>query len=125
MVRRGIYCDRRGRSGLIERAAGVGAAYQFTKDATSNLRQKDDCYSEAIAGFVGGMGIGIYSAHTSLIARNHLTPSRAKPSIHARCWCDYRGRHVRIPLHQRLQGHHISRDGRGGGRAEGERKEVP
>jgi hypothetical protein len=46
---------------LIEGAAGVGATYQFTKDATSNLRQKDDCYSEAIAGFLSGCGVGIYS----------------------------------------------------------------
>ncbi|KAH5635247.1 hypothetical protein HBI51_170450 [Parastagonospora nodorum] len=46
--------------GIIALYAGVGAAYQFTKDATSNLRQKDDCYSEAVAGFVGGMGLGVY-----------------------------------------------------------------
>jgi hypothetical protein len=57
--------------GLIGVAAGVGAAYQFTKDATSNLRKKDDCYSEAVAGFVAGTGIGIYSTfvtHMSLIS---------------------------------------------------------
>jgi hypothetical protein len=56
--------------GLIGRVAGVGAAYQFTKDATSNLRRKDDCYSEAVAGFVAGTGIGIYrmlAAPASLI----------------------------------------------------------
>ncbi|CAO2656163.1 Nn.00g049660.m01.CDS01 [Neocucurbitaria sp. VM-36] len=45
--------------GVIALYAGVGAAYQFTLDATSNLRQKDDCYSEAIAGFVAGCGVGI------------------------------------------------------------------
>ncbi|KAF2033265.1 hypothetical protein EK21DRAFT_98282 [Setomelanomma holmii] len=45
--------------GIIALFGGVGAAYQFTKDATSNLRQKDDCYSEAVAGFVAGAGIGI------------------------------------------------------------------
>jgi hypothetical protein len=44
-------------------AAGVGAAYQFTLDATSNLRQKDDCYSEAVAGFVAGCGVGVASMH--------------------------------------------------------------
>jgi hypothetical protein len=42
---------------------GVGAAYQFTLDATSNLRQKDDCYSEAIAGFVAGCGVGVASMY--------------------------------------------------------------
>lgn len=40
-------------------AGGIGATYQFTKDATSNLRQKDDCYSEAIAGFLAGCGVGV------------------------------------------------------------------
>ncbi|KAF2849314.1 hypothetical protein T440DRAFT_426957 [Plenodomus tracheiphilus IPT5] len=45
--------------GLIALYGGVGAAYQFTLDATSNLRQKDDCYSEAVAGFVAGTGLGI------------------------------------------------------------------
>ncbi|KAF1920605.1 hypothetical protein BDU57DRAFT_508994 [Ampelomyces quisqualis] len=46
--------------GLIALFAATGAAYQFTLDATSNLRQKDDCYSEAIAGFVSGTCVGIY-----------------------------------------------------------------
>lgn len=54
--------------GLIGVAAGVGAAYQFTKDATSNLRKKDDCYSEAVAGFVAGTGIGIYSMLVALLS---------------------------------------------------------
>ncbi|RAR01662.1 tubulin folding cofactor c [Stemphylium lycopersici] len=45
--------------GIIALYAGVGAAYQFTLDATSNLRRKDDCYSEAAAGFVAGCGVGI------------------------------------------------------------------
>ena len=35
--------------------------YQFTKDATANLRQKDDCYGEALAGFMGGTVIGVAS----------------------------------------------------------------
>jgi hypothetical protein len=62
MVRSGPLWEQFVYRGLIGGVAGVGAAYQFTKDATSNLRRKDDCYSEAIAGFVGGMGIGVYSA---------------------------------------------------------------
>jgi hypothetical protein len=40
-------------------AGGVGAAYQFSKDATGNLRQKDDCYNEAVGGFVAGCGVGV------------------------------------------------------------------
>jgi hypothetical protein len=39
--------------------AGVGVAYQFTLDATANLRQKDDCYGEALAGFAGGAALGV------------------------------------------------------------------
>ena len=42
----------------------MGATYQFTLDATSNLRRKDDCYSEAIAGFAAGSAVGISSTHT-------------------------------------------------------------
>ncbi|KAF1843759.1 uncharacterized protein K460DRAFT_342272 [Cucurbitaria berberidis CBS 394.84] len=45
--------------GIIALYAAVGATYQFTLDSTSNLRQKDDCYSEAIAGFAAGCGVGI------------------------------------------------------------------
>ncbi|PSN62553.1 hypothetical protein BS50DRAFT_531868 [Corynespora cassiicola Philippines] len=45
--------------GIIAVYAGVGAAYQFTKDASANLRQKDDCYTEALAGFMGGSVLGI------------------------------------------------------------------
>ncbi|OAL54918.1 hypothetical protein IQ07DRAFT_531466 [Pyrenochaeta sp. DS3sAY3a] len=45
--------------GTIALFAGVGAAYQFTLDATSNLRQTDDCYSEALAGFMAGAAMGV------------------------------------------------------------------
>ncbi|KAF2130142.1 hypothetical protein P153DRAFT_366609 [Dothidotthia symphoricarpi CBS 119687] len=45
--------------GIIALYAGVGAAYQFTKDVTSNLRHKDDVYSEAIAGFAAGSAVGV------------------------------------------------------------------
>jgi hypothetical protein len=101
--------DIGGGYGLIEGTAGVGAAYQFTKDATSNLRQKDDCYSEAVAGFVGGMGLGVYSTCIIFPSTIMLTIIRAKPSIHARCWSCYLRRHDCIPLHQRLEGRN-SRD---------------
>ncbi|KAF1956592.1 hypothetical protein CC80DRAFT_472142 [Byssothecium circinans] len=45
--------------GLIAMFAAVGTAYQFTLDASSNLRQKDDAYSEALAGFAAGATIGV------------------------------------------------------------------
>ncbi|KAJ4300677.1 hypothetical protein N0V90_002765 [Kalmusia sp. IMI 367209] len=45
--------------GIIAVFAGVGVAYQFTKDAAANLRQKDDTYNDALAGFVGGSVIGV------------------------------------------------------------------
>jgi hypothetical protein len=35
--------------------------YQFTKDATANLRKKDDIYGEALAGFMGGSVVGVQS----------------------------------------------------------------
>ena len=37
----------------------MGVLYQFTKDATANLRQKDDLYGEALAGFMSGTAVGI------------------------------------------------------------------
>ncbi|KAF2685801.1 hypothetical protein K458DRAFT_300369 [Lentithecium fluviatile CBS 122367] len=45
--------------GIIALYAGVGVAYQFTHDATANLRQKDDCYNEALAGFAAGSAVGV------------------------------------------------------------------
>lgn len=55
-----------GAMGILTRSGGIiavygaaGATYQFTLDATSNLRGKDDCYSEAIAGFASGTAVGI------------------------------------------------------------------
>lgn len=42
-------------------AAGAGGAYQFTLDATANLRHKDDCYNEFYAGFAAGAVTGIMS----------------------------------------------------------------
>ncbi|KAJ4348500.1 uncharacterized protein N0V89_009876 [Didymosphaeria variabile] len=44
--------------GIIAVFTGVGVLYQFTKDATANLRQKDDTYGEALAGFMGGTAVG-------------------------------------------------------------------
>ncbi|KAF2868908.1 hypothetical protein BDV95DRAFT_577908 [Massariosphaeria phaeospora] len=45
--------------GIIALYAAVGATYQITKDSASNLREKDDLYSEAMAGFAGGSVVGI------------------------------------------------------------------
>ncbi|KAF2641324.1 hypothetical protein P280DRAFT_468962 [Massarina eburnea CBS 473.64] len=45
--------------GIIATFAGVGALYQFTLDASSNLRQKDDAYGEALAGFAAGATLGV------------------------------------------------------------------
>ncbi|KAF2267676.1 hypothetical protein CC78DRAFT_530755 [Lojkania enalia] len=45
--------------GIIALYAGVGAAYQFSRDSAANLRQKDDTYNEAIGGFIGGMVLGL------------------------------------------------------------------
>ncbi|KAF1970374.1 hypothetical protein BU23DRAFT_538077 [Bimuria novae-zelandiae CBS 107.79] len=45
--------------GTIALFASVGFLYQFTKDVTANLRQKDDTYGEAFAGFMGGTAVGV------------------------------------------------------------------
>lgn len=46
---------------LIGGTAGTAAVYQFTLDATANLRQKDDTYGEFIAGACGGAALGVTS----------------------------------------------------------------
>ena len=50
------------------RTAGVGVLYQFTKDATANLREKDDTYNEFLAGFMGGTAVGIHSAFLRFVS---------------------------------------------------------
>ncbi|CAI6338813.1 unnamed protein product [Periconia digitata] len=45
--------------GVIALFAGVGASYQFTLDASANLRQQDDTYNDAIAGFAAGAAVGV------------------------------------------------------------------
>ncbi|KAF2800789.1 hypothetical protein K505DRAFT_320176 [Melanomma pulvis-pyrius CBS 109.77] len=48
------------RSGhIIAIYAGVGAAYQFTRDSAANLRRKEDAYNEALGGFAGGAVVGL------------------------------------------------------------------
>lgn len=37
----------------------MGGAYEFTKSASANLRQKDDTYNTAIGGFFSGTMLGL------------------------------------------------------------------
>lgn len=52
----------------------MGATYQFTLDAASNLRQKDDCYNEAIAGFAAGAVVGVARMYRPTTGRHHADP---------------------------------------------------
>ena len=45
--------------GLTARAAAMGGAYMFSKDAAANLRQKDDSYNSAIGGAFAGSMLGL------------------------------------------------------------------
>jgi hypothetical protein len=47
------------RTGLTARAAAMGGAYMFSKDAAANLRQKDDSYNSAIGGAFAGSMLGL------------------------------------------------------------------
>lgn len=51
----------------------MGATYQFTLDVTTNLRQKDDCYNEAIAGFLAGSAVGVASMCLWSMSKTGLT----------------------------------------------------
>lgn len=37
----------------------MGGAYQFTKDASANLREKDDYWNSVIGGFFSGAVLGL------------------------------------------------------------------
>ena len=37
----------------------MGGAYEFTKNAAANLRQKDDAYNPAMGGFMAGTMLGL------------------------------------------------------------------
>jgi hypothetical protein len=39
--------------------AAMGGTYEFTRLASANLREKDDSYNSAIAGFLAGSVLGI------------------------------------------------------------------
>lgn len=44
---------------IRSRAAAAGGAYEFSRAASANLREADDFYNSAIAGFVGGAIAGL------------------------------------------------------------------
>lgn len=45
--------------GIVATFAAVGTAYEFTRVASANLREKDDHYNNAIGGFIGGAVLGL------------------------------------------------------------------
>lgn len=49
-------------TGLTTRAAAMGGAYMFSKDAAANLRKKDDTYNSAIGGAFAGSMMGLKCA---------------------------------------------------------------
>ena len=53
-----IYADTCGSSDI----AAIGGAYEFTKSASANLRQKDDTYNTAVGGFFSGAVMGLKGA---------------------------------------------------------------
>ena len=44
----------------------MGAAYEFSRCASANLRHKDDAWNEAVGGFFGGAMLGIRSELNSI-----------------------------------------------------------
>ncbi|KAK3990884.1 hypothetical protein QBC44DRAFT_58945 [Cladorrhinum sp. PSN332] len=45
--------------GIVATFAAVGGAYEFSRVAAANLREKDDHYNAAIGGFIAGSILGI------------------------------------------------------------------
>lgn len=48
-------------SGTWASFAAVGTTYSFVKTASANLREKEDAYNTALAGFLGGSFLGLRS----------------------------------------------------------------
>lgn len=44
---------------LIVNTAAMGGAFEFTRNAAANLREKDDSWNPAIGGFFGGAVAGM------------------------------------------------------------------
>jgi hypothetical protein len=40
--------------------AGTGATFAFVRDASANLRRKDDVYNDFYGGFAAGAFMGLY-----------------------------------------------------------------
>lgn len=80
-------------------AAAVGAGYQFTRDATANLRQKNDIYNEAIGGFVGGTVVGLARTCSCYPPWSMANDIREEHALHTRRRCLLCYRHVCVHLH--------------------------
>lgn len=48
---------------LIVNTAAMGGAFEFTRIAAANLREKDDSWNPAIGGFFGGAVVGMKCQH--------------------------------------------------------------
>ena len=44
---------------LTDMIAAMGGAYEFTKNASANLRRKDDAFNPALGGFMSGTMLGL------------------------------------------------------------------
>ncbi|KAF2085318.1 hypothetical protein K490DRAFT_46727 [Saccharata proteae CBS 121410] len=53
----GVFTQYGGTIGML---AAMGFSFQFFKDATANLRAKDDAWNDAVGGFFGGSMCGIW-----------------------------------------------------------------
>ncbi|KAM3083338.1 hypothetical protein ACMFMG_003991 [Clarireedia jacksonii] len=63
---------RTGSTALI--FAAMGGTYEFTKNASANLREKDDSYNEAIGGFLAGSVLGLrYGTTPAVLGFGALT----------------------------------------------------
>lgn len=53
---------------MLGETAAMGASYEFTKNASANLREKDDAYNPAIGGFFAGTMMGLRCTYTYPLA---------------------------------------------------------
>ncbi|KAK4192294.1 Tim17/Tim22/Tim23/Pmp24 family-domain-containing protein [Podospora australis] len=63
--------------GIVATFAAVGTAYEFTRVAAANLREKEDHYNNAIGGFVGGAVLGLRTGRIPRIIGYGLVTSLA------------------------------------------------
>ena len=57
--------------------AAVGGAYEFSKNAAANLRERDDFYNDAIGGFFGGAILGVTSMSDSFQKTRRASDSQS------------------------------------------------